>query len=139
KPLLSLFITSVKPGGRQWVGWNPYGPYEASGPKAERLIGWHFNTGKPAQPARFALASEYRKGRYREGIIKHLVEKGNVNDAIDAWDKEERARPAPRPNMGLDFGGPADGVEDDGAGRVVLRRPPRALRLRIDGGFPDDR
>jgi WD40 repeat protein len=140
KPLLSLFVTrGGKAAEREWVGWSPYGPYEASGRKAERHIGWHFNTGKPAAPASFALADEYRKRYYREGILKHLVAKGSLAPAVEAWQKEERAKPAPRPTLEMDLDGAEAGLVPDARGEVVLRRPPRALALRMGGGFPEDR
>src|SRR5262249_11288019 len=54
-PLLSLFVAR-KPdrGPRGWVGWSPLGPFDSSGPGADRLIGWHFNTGKREEPVTFA-------------------------------------------------------------------------------------
>ncbi len=58
KPLFSLYMT---PGERadswRWISWNPQGPYETSDLEFESLVGWHFNTGKPDTPTRFALRS----------------------------------------------------------------------------------
>lgn len=80
KPLLSLFVLrneqTGKAEGGEWIGWNPVGPYEASSPRAERSLGWHFNTGDPAQPTRFARADAHRKDYYREGILQKLVAQG---------------------------------------------------------------
>ena len=70
KPLFSLFVTQAD---RQWVGWNPIGRFESSGPKAETYIGWHFNTGEAEGPTRFALAEEYHKKYYQEGVLKDLI------------------------------------------------------------------
>ena len=42
---------------RDWVGWNPNGPYEYSDRKAERWIGWHFNPVKMNAAATFGWAS----------------------------------------------------------------------------------
>src|SRR5262249_11434197 len=77
KPLFSFFLArpanAAKPADRDWIGWSPHGPYESSGPRAERLLGWHFNTGKPDAPAAFAPAERYHKQYHREGILRHLV------------------------------------------------------------------
>ena len=139
KPLLTLFVTRDAGGGREWVGWNPYGPYEASARKAERHIGWHFNTGKANAPASFALAEEYRKGRYREGILRQLLAKGSLAPALEAWEKENKAKPAPRPNLDLELESSAGPLAPNGRGEIVVRQAPKSLALRIDGGFPDDR
>ena len=82
KPLLSLFVirddNSNKVEDGEWIGWNPIGPYEASSLKAERFLGWHFNTGDEKKPARFALASTHHKDYYREGILQQLVNQGTL-------------------------------------------------------------
>jgi WD40 repeat protein len=139
KPLLTLFVTRDAGGGREWVGWNPYGPYEASARKAERHIGWHFNTGKANAPASFALAEEYRKGRYREGILRQLLAKGSLAPALEAWEKENKAKPAPRPNLDLELESSTGPLAPNGRGVIIVRQAPKTLELRIDGGFPDDR
>jgi WD40 repeat protein len=121
KPLASiLVIRGAGAGEWSWVGWNPLGPYEASDPGAERRLGWHFNTGRPEMPARFALADQYRKFR-RDGLLRDLFEQGKL------------APPAPpppraRPDMGLTFD-PEGRM--DGEGRTLVRRGPRAIELTI--------
>jgi hypothetical protein len=82
KPLLSLFVIRAEPGKPveegEWIGWNPVGPYECSSPRAERYLGWHFNTGDPRAPARFALAAAHHKDYYREGVLQQLVRRGTL-------------------------------------------------------------
>src|SRR5262249_12259665 len=81
KPLLSLFVTHAqRVEDREWVGWSPVGPYEASDPQAERQIGWHFNTGERAQPVRFAAADQYHEMFYRPGLLARLVARGRLED-----------------------------------------------------------
>jgi hypothetical protein len=63
--LLALFIHLPEgpEGPREWIMFTPEGYYEASGPEAEKLIGWHINRG-PEQAADFypadTFASVYR-------------------------------------------------------------------------------
>jgi WD40 repeat protein len=140
KPLLSLFVTR---GGsarqREWLGWNPLGFYESSGPRADRHFGWHFNRGDPAAPTAFALAEEYRKDHYREGILKHLMDRRSLVPALQAWEAALRSQKLPKPTLTL-------WIEDesleprkaDGQGRVLVQEPGVRLKLAIDN-FPLDR
>lgn len=140
KPLLFLFVTRAGPGQpREWVGWNPIGPYDASNRKTERLIGWHFNTGKPEAPTAFALADQYRKEYYREGILKHLVDKGSLSAALKSWEAEDQEKKEPEPKMTLwiDEVGP-DPRQVDVRGQILVRRRPVTLKLAIDD-FPIDK
>ena len=84
-------LAPVAPEGRTWIGWSPLGPYESSGGDAERLLGWHFNTGKADAPTRFAQADQYRAFR-RPGVLKDLIERGEPapepaqpKDPADVW------------------------------------------------------
>jgi WD40 repeat protein len=69
KPLFSLFL----PRGGGWLGWSPLGFYDASGPEAEKLLGWHTNTGQGTAPVAFARLEMYRKTFYREGVLADLA------------------------------------------------------------------
>jgi WD40 repeat protein len=149
KPLFSLFITR---GGRaqprEWVGWNPHGHYDASAPRTERLIGWHFNTGDPKTPTRFALANQYHNDYYRERILKHLVNAGTLTGALRSWAAEDRQRPLPRPKMNVwsdppridpskldtELVGP-DPRRVDANGETLVREPQATLAVMIDD-FP---
>ena len=51
KPLFSLFVIgAARVADCEWIGWSPVGPYDTSSPKAEKYLGWHFNTGDPKAP-----------------------------------------------------------------------------------------
>jgi hypothetical protein len=131
KPLVTLFTTRPGPGpgqAREWLAWNPFGPYDASGPGVESLFGWHFNEpSRPEAPARFALAAQYPKFR-REGLLRDLIDAGRL-----------RPPPAPEPieppemELFLDPGGHRDGHD-----RLIVQRPPTRLGLAIDDGLPPE-
>lgn len=75
KPLCSLFVTpAAKPDDWEWIGWHPLGNFDARGDNVDRWLGWHFNTGEPAQPARFAPVGEYRDGFYRRDLLQSLFD-----------------------------------------------------------------
>src|SRR5262249_14236708 len=77
KPLFSLFVMPGRTGKeREWIGWHPLGPYDASSLRAEEHLGWHFNTGDPKKPAPFALAGEHRREYYRKGLLERLRARG---------------------------------------------------------------
>jgi WD40 repeat protein len=90
KPLFTLWVDADR---RDWVGWSPAGPYDASGPAAEARIGWLTNTGNPAAPATFAAAAEYRDTYFRKDLLKFLAERGELASALDAW--EDAVAPPP--------------------------------------------
>jgi len=121
KPLLSLFLTRGEaPEDRGWIGWSPLGPYETSADRkrVEGFLGWHFNTGTPEEPAKFARAGEYRN-LYREGILKDLLDHGGPAPPPPP-------PPIPRPGMTLILD--PKGV-DDGRGQVLVRQPPATISL----------
>ena len=121
KPLLSLFVArGDAPERRAWIGWSPLGPYESSGPDAERLLGWHFNTGRREAPTRFALADQYRKLR-RPGALKDLIDHGGPAP-------RPAPEPLPRPDMSLIID--PDGEIDD-QGQVLVRQRPAMLNLAL--------
>lgn len=137
KPLFTLFITRpARNGDREWLGWSPIGPYDSSDRRTERLIGWHINTGDPARPTSFATADQYRKELYRPGLLKNLVDRGELTAALGDWDAEDAARPLPEPktNLWADEVGP-DPRKRDGKGQVLVQSKPVILKLRIDD-FP---
>ncbi len=135
KPLLSLFVTrGDKAEDRDWVGWNPSGPYDSKNRASERLIGWHANTGKPEAPVSFRPAEQYRREFRREGILRHLVARAALAPALDDWNREA----PPRPNLVLwiDEAGVRP-AERDKDGRAVVRGPRMTLRLAVDNIPPE--
>ncbi len=131
KPLLSLFITAADNVlGREWLGWNPLGPYEASAQKAERNLGWHINTGDVKNPARFTEANVYRKQYYREGILKELIAAGDITKV-----PPPPAPPPPRMGMFIHDG---DKLADfDAKEQVLVRQPKVTLKLEATGDYLD--
>jgi WD40 repeat protein len=123
KPLFSLFL----PRGGGWVGWSPLGFYDASGPEAERLLGWHTNTGREAAPAAFAKLELYRPNFYRPGLLKLLADGKAPGQAPPK-------PPAPRVRI-------RDVVPDANTPQLyVVRRPQAVLELELDADYvPDDR
>ncbi len=73
----------MTPGGegrpRDWLAWNPFGPYDRSGAGVDSLFGWHFNAlDQPREPARFARAAEYAQQFRREGLLRDLIERAGL-------------------------------------------------------------
>jgi WD40 repeat protein len=132
KPLLSLFQTDRdQPGDREWIGWSTPGFYDVSNQRAERLLGWQFNTGEAKEPTRFALADQYRKDFYRPGILAQLLREGKSP-------APPRAAP-PRPQMSLELEGKSAGPLGEGATDLVLARETSlTLRLSIHN-YPNDK
>ncbi len=125
KPLFSFFMRD-EAKDRLWLAWNPTGPYDAiDRVRAESVIGWHSNTGKPAAPASYSPAAQYRRETYRPGLLKYLVEAGNLSDALKKWND---AAP-PKPGMGLRLEAPKTQFPRDGQGRVLVQGPPLGLTL----------
>ncbi|MBW3599437.1 MAG: WD40 domain-containing protein, partial [Planctomycetes bacterium] len=77
-PLLTLV---AMPQDQQWIGWNPHGPFESSDRQIERLVGWHFNTGREDPPALFADINEYREAYFRPGLVRMLLERAELPPA----------------------------------------------------------
>ena len=57
--------------------------YYAASPGGEKLMGWHVDNG-PDQAASFHPASRFRKQLYRPDVIKLVLEKGSVEEALEA-------------------------------------------------------
>jgi WD40 repeat protein len=140
KPLLSLFVTAAdrKTGRREWIGWSPVGPYDSSSREAERLVGWHVNTGETAKPpVRFALADQFRKDNYKPGILKKLIDYGNPGQAIEAWKPPEEDPP---PDPAMSFGIEEDGLTVPAARPGHFRVGQRQVTLTVAlDGFPADK
>jgi WD40 repeat protein len=120
KPLFSLFLTAAdNVPERRWVGWNPHGPYEASDRQgAGQYVGWHLNTGKTEAPTSFTLLGDYQKDLYRENILRYLLERGSLAEALQDWKRE----PVPRPGMTLRLESD-EPVRADREGRPLVQRP----------------
>jgi WD40 repeat protein len=135
KPLFSLFVTrDAKTRQWEWVGWNPSGYYESSSPAVEDYIGFQVNNSDtPEKASTFAPAPEYRKKLYKEGILRHLVIRGNLSAALKDWNDEDMAKPRPQPKMTLflDELGP-DPANVDEHGQVFVQKAPVTLIVHLD-------
>jgi hypothetical protein len=136
KPLFSLFIDRRgKPEEHAWIAWNPNGPYETNAPQTEQRLGWHFNPAKTGAAPSFARAAEYHQQYYKEGLLKHLVARGNLTGALEDLKKETESQKRPEPRMSLwirEAAAPPLEITD----RAVVRRP-HQLMLAINN-FPPD-
>jgi WD40 repeat protein len=79
KALLSLHVS-----GQDWVVWTAEGYYAAS-PGGEKLVGWHVNNGDD-KLATFYPVERFRKQLYRPDVIKLVLEKGSVAEALKTAD-----------------------------------------------------
>jgi WD40 repeat protein len=134
-PLFTLFVTRDQQGKvREWIGWNPNGPYDSGAPQTERLLGWQFNPTDPTNPTGgFASADQYRKEYRREGILPYLAAEGNLKRGLDAWKKAQPPAPAPRMGLWINEGknvGP-DPKRKDAAGYIVVRDPKATLKVSV--------
>jgi WD40 repeat protein len=137
KPLFSLFVKSDRDGKpREWIGWSPVGPYDASGARAEEYLGWHFNTGDEERPTTFAPAGQYRKQYYKEGLLKYLVAQGDLAAALAT--RERELPPPPRPVMTPFIGEIGPAAPKDAQGRILVQRLPATLKLPVDNVDPDE-
>jgi WD40 repeat protein len=137
KPLFSLFVTrGARRADRDWVGWNPLGPYETSTPRADRHLGWHLNTGRAAAPTAFvsfAHAAKYRTRYFRRGILKLLVRAG---DPARVPPRPVKRLPPPKTFV-LVGDVPLDPARADAQGRIPVQTADRTLRFAVSG-FPRD-
>ena len=125
KPLFSLVLLQ-RDKVIDWVGWSPDGPYDASGAEAEDRLYWHTNTGDAGAPVADAKIAQYRKQYYRDGILKHLVDTGRSDRALQKWDDEHK-QPPPRPALRPQL----DGIRlvgDD----YLLREPKATLSVGLN-------
>ncbi|MCE9530769.1 MAG: hypothetical protein K8T89_06545 [Planctomycetes bacterium] len=134
KPLFSLLLlrTANVP---EWVGWSPVGPYDYSSPAAEKRLGWHTNTGDEATPVSYVAAREHSKEYYRKGILGDLATEGNLNKALEKWNKRNPDRP-PQPTL--------HPIRPEGATATsrpeeyLVRQAVKALRLGINDDYALD-
>ncbi len=127
-PLLSLFVTRAKAGQGDWLGWSPQGPYEASAPQVERLLGWHTATADPKRPVAYANAAKYRDryDRSGKGLLAQIVEKAQVSYIPPP--------PAPPPpKVAVALGGIVlDRGQVDRGGHIPVQTARRDLWVRVD-------
>jgi WD40 repeat protein len=134
--LLSLFVA-----GQDWIVWTPGGYYAAT-PGGEKLMGWEVKSGF-GQLATFYPAERFRKQLYRPDIIKLVLEKGSVEEALKATgvrgaDVEQLLPPRATLEV-VETKLPKVKVKAT-ANTAAKGQPVRSLRLLVDGrSLPDGR
>jgi WD40 repeat protein len=128
QPLFSL-IVSRGPAGPRWLAWNPNGPYDTPDAGLERRIGWHRNPGEVGGPIQFDTAAKYRRAYERVGLLRYLVKRANLGEALEDWRKESVRRPDLR--LGIDEVG-LDALRDR-QGHPIIRKGPLTLRAEVYG------
>ena len=135
QPLFSLFVTRPQKGQvQQWVGWNSVGTYDSSRAAADKLLNWHFNTGNVKTPTDFASLNKYRKEGmtfHRSGILKYLVERGSLSEAIKRWDVDNAPMPSLRLRISVD-----SKEQTIVRGHALVRKPLVQLKLTVDNYTP---
>ena len=81
-PATGKVLLTVFPTGADWIAWTPEG-YYAGTPGGEKLMGWQVENG-PDRLASFYPAERFRKVFYRPDVVKLVLEKGSVKDALEA-------------------------------------------------------
>ncbi len=72
KPLFTLFFQRNINNAWSWIGWHPTGPFDSSDVQIEELVGWHYDSGKPNDPPRFAVMNDYKKDKFGTGLLKRI-------------------------------------------------------------------
>lgn len=81
EPLLTFFI-DVRD---EWAVFTPEGYYDASAAEGHTLFGWQFNRGPTLTP-RFEPAGNLQKQFERPDVIREVLQRGSVADALAALD-----------------------------------------------------
>ncbi len=123
KPLFTLFLQRNK-DSLGWVGWSPFGPYDASSDAAEACVGWHTNTGNPKTPVDFVPVGAHRKEYYKHGILALLAEEADLSRALKRFEASQKP-----PDPALHIVSPDGGRVAD-KGDVVLIRTAVLRRSR---------
>jgi WD40 repeat protein len=141
RPLLTLYVN-----GADWILWTEEGYYAAS-PGGERLIGWQVDNGID-KSATFYSAERFRTKLWRPDVIKLVLEKGSVAEALKAANaaagiKEGKAAEVEKmlpPKVTLTLvGKPGAKVKVKARATAEKGQAIQALRLMLDGrGLSDD-
>jgi WD40 repeat protein len=128
-PLFFFFVPEGTGANRDWIGWSPLGPFDASSPDAELHVGWHFNPKRLEEPATFApvRTKRYHDEFYRRGVLGQLV-------ALGKTVTEAPPVPIPRPRISLEgvtTAGPAP--EFLGQDHFLVRERRVRVRLKVEG------
>jgi WD40 repeat protein len=85
-PAANEVLLTVFPVGHDWIAWTPDGYYAAT-PGGERRMGWLVDNG-PERLASFYPAERFRQQFYKPEVIKLLLDKGSVKEALKSANVE---------------------------------------------------
>lgn len=126
KPVLSVFVAPGDEEEPRWIAWTPFGPFDSSGPDAERYVGWHLNPSRIGEPARFADIGQYRKEFFRPQLLPLLLASGDLSDVLKKLKVE-----VPRPV--LHVVSVAGQTRPDRENQFLVREPQVPLHFTIEG------
>lgn len=141
RPLLSVFAS-----GPEWIAWTEEGYYAAS-PNADKIMGWTVNNGFD-RLATFYPAERFSKVLYRPDVIRRVLEKGSVTEAVKAANAARAALKIAVPKALADSekllppGVSLSVVNDKALPRITVKvaaraavreQPIKSLRLMVDG------
>ncbi len=98
KPLFTLFLQRNK-DSLGWVGWSPFGPYDASSDGAEACVGWHTNTGNPKTPVDFVPVGAHRKEYYKQRHPGRVLAEEPPTCSRGSWKRFEASQKPPDPAL----------------------------------------
>ena len=123
KPLFQLMITRLNnQGQRQWIGWSPLGPFDASDHEIRQRLGWHFNVNKPNTPVAFAPIDQYPNLNQPGMLAKAVNNRGRLPEVVPLSFLE--------PQMNLKVLEP-ETERWNKSGTAVVRTPPQSITLKI--------
>jgi WD40 repeat protein len=135
-------LLSILVAGEDWVAWTPQGYYAAT-PGGEKLIGWQVKQ-DDLRPLTFYPVQRFRKLFYKPEVIKQLLAKGSVKEALKAAKTEEvQVEEALPPTVRMKV----ESIQEGGKDRLRVtaeakagakKQPVEWLRLLLDGrAHPD--
>src|SRR5262249_50604218 len=80
-------------------------------------------------PTSFALADQYRKEFHRHDLLRYLITRANLDDALKDWKKMQPPPPEPKMTLRLSEGGDEPRVIGD---RIIVQKFPIELAAAID-------
>ncbi len=130
KPLFQLLITKPNAQGiRQWIGWSPLGPFDASDRQMRQRLGWHLNVARPGIPVAFVPLDEYPEF-HSSGLMRDLI--ANLGKPV-----VEVPLALIEPRMSLKVLKTRTDIWNQVDSRNLLRTPPQVAQLQItNSDFP---
>ncbi len=127
KPLFQLMITQKdSTGNRQWIGWSPLGPFDASDVEIRQRLGWHFNVSRPKAPLAFSPVDQY-PNLFQPGFLSNAVKNlGRPSEVVPITFLE--------PQMNVHV---LEADQLNKSGIPMVRQTPQAVTVQINNpSFP---